>query len=161
MVLTSGTGSTTARKRQVSPKWLIVVLAAVLVVAGGGAALLLTDKVDPRTAQARDAVTAYLDAWSKADYPAMAEHANVPPTRLQSALAPIRSSLEVERATYRPGAVTRKDDTATVPFTADLALKGLGSWGYDGTLQLMRGPDEVWRGGVGSSGRGPGTGLGA
>ena len=34
MVLTSGTGSTTARKRQVSPKWLIVVLAAVLVVAG-------------------------------------------------------------------------------------------------------------------------------
>ena len=56
MVLTSGTQQTTARKRQVSPKWLIVVLVAVLASAGGGAAVLLADKADPRTAQARDAV---------------------------------------------------------------------------------------------------------
>lgn len=145
MVLTSGTGSTTARKRQVSPKWLIVVLVAVLVVVGGGAAALLSHHVDPRSAQARDAVGAYLDAWSKADYAAMAEHADVPPVRLQSVLAPIRSSLKVQKATYKAGKLTRKDNSATVPFTADLALEGLGRWGYDGTLNLLRGADKMWR----------------
>jgi hypothetical protein len=145
MVLTAGTRQKSGQRRPISPKWLIVVLAAVLVVAGGGAAALLSKKADPRTAQARDAANAYLSAWSKADYAGMAAHANVPPARLQSVLAPIRSSLKTEKQTYKAGELTRKDNTATVPFTAALQLAGLGAWGYDGGLQLDRGPDKIWR----------------
>lgn len=145
MVLTSGSQSTTARKRTISPKWLIVLLVAVLVVAGGGAVALLSHHPDTRTSEARDAVHDYLDAWSKADYAGMAAHADVPVTRLQTVLEPIRSSLEVQRADYSPGLLTRTGDTATVPFHAALALRGLGAWSYDGALQLDRGPDKVWR----------------
>ncbi|HSP39772.1 MAG TPA: penicillin-binding transpeptidase domain-containing protein [Frankiaceae bacterium] len=144
MVLTSGEQAKTGLRRPVSAKWLIVVL-AVLLVAGGGAVVLLTQKVDPRTDQARGAVSAYLAAWSRGDYAAMAEHANVPETRLQSVLAPIASSLKAEKSSYTAGQLTRKDDTATAPFTADLALSGLGQWGYDGTQQVVRGQDKVWR----------------
>jgi hypothetical protein len=144
MVLTQGSRLNSGR-RPVSVKWLIVVLAAVLVVVGGGAAALLSKKVDPRSGQARDALSKYLAAWSKADYAGMAEHANVPAARLQSVLAPIRSSLKVEKSDYKPGDLTRKDNTATAPFTSTLQLTGLGEFGYDGLLQLARGADKVWR----------------
>jgi hypothetical protein len=134
-----------AGRRPVSAKWLVVLLVAVVALVGGGTIALLSKKSDSRTAKANDALDAYLSAWSKADYAGMAEHANVPATRLQSVLAPIRASLKVEKQTYKAGALTRQADTATVPFTAALELTGLGAWGYDGTLALDRGPDKVWR----------------
>jgi cell division protein FtsI/penicillin-binding protein 2 len=107
---------------------------------------LLSGKADTRSAAARDAVSSYLSDWSKADYAGMAEHANVPAGRLQAVLAPIHSSLKVQRQTFKAGDLTRRDDTATVPFTASMALAGLGNWGYSGQLQLVRGQDDkVWR----------------
>lgn len=144
MVLTSGTRAGAASRRPVSAKWLVVLLAAVLVVAGGGAVALLAKK-DTRSAEARDAANAYLAAWSRADYAAMAAHANVPEATLRFVLEPIRSNLEVERQRYRAGELVRTDDTATVPFDADLTLAGVGGYRYASDLRLDRGADEVWR----------------
>src|SRR3954468_24376376 len=139
MVLTPTGSRQSSGRRQISAKWLVVALAAVLIVAGGGAYFLLSGKADTKSAAARDATDAYLSAWSKADYVAMAEHANVSPEQLRSTLAPIHDSLKVQTQSYKPGNLTRKHDTATVPFTAALTMAGLGKWGYAGNLQLVRG----------------------
>lgn len=144
MVLTEGSRQKIGR-RQVSAKWLVVVLVAVLAVGGGGAWFLLSDSADPRTGEARDAATAYLTAWSKADYEVMAQHADRPASELRYILEPIRTGLKVEKADYRPGDLTRTGDVADVPYRADLQLAGLGPWGYDNALRLNRGPDKVWR----------------
>jgi hypothetical protein len=144
MVLTEGSRQKTGQ-RQVSAKWLIVVLVAVLAVGGGGAWFLLSDSADPRTAQARDAASSYLSAWSEADYEAMAQHADRPAQELRFILEPMRTALKVEKASYEPGNLVRTENTADVPYRADLQLAGLGPFAYDGGLRLNRGPDKVWR----------------
>jgi hypothetical protein len=144
MAVTSSTQETTAPRKTVSPKWLIVLLVAVLAVAGGGAAVLLAKK-DDATSKARDAAGAYLSGWTNRDYPAMAANADAPDPVLGYVLETTRARLLVEKQSFRPGELVRTGDTARVPYTAAMTLAGVGDFGYQGTLDLRRGPDKVWR----------------
>lgn len=146
------TGAGNGPERSRWGRVVILALIPILIVAGGGTYLLTRqDKPDKRQAEAVSALSAYLTAWSKADYPAMATHADAPAAAIKAVDAPLRSSLVVSRATFTPGVLTRDKtgNAATAPYTARLQLAGLGTWSYTGSLSLSKttskATGDVWR----------------
>jgi hypothetical protein len=130
----------------------ILALIPVLIVAAAGGYLLTRHHTpDRRQQEATTAVSSYLAAWSTANYPAMAVHADVPPTAIAAVDTPMRRSLIVTASSYTPGLVTRDQtgDRATAPYTANLTLSGLGPFTYTGSLTLVKTKDaakqDVWR----------------
>ncbi len=129
----------------------ILALIPVLIVAGAGVYLLThRHKVDHRQQEATAALSAYLGAWSKANYAAMAAQANVPASTIAAVDEPVRRNLLVTSSSYTPGLVTRDQtgNRGTAPYTAHLTLNGLGPLTYDGSLTLVRtkeGKKNVWR----------------
>ncbi|MBW3548917.1 MAG: penicillin-binding protein [Actinobacteria bacterium] len=116
---------------------LIGLLAAVGKVGGVG-------KPPPETLVAAVAEE-YLGAWERQDVPAMRALVADPAPAFEEVTAGVAERLQVRDARFRPGpAVVGDDDTATVPFEADLDLAGLGTWSYRGRLELVLAePDEL------------------
>ncbi len=86
---------------------------------------------------------AYLAAWTAGDLETMAAATADPPPGFALAHQQMQSALQVRDAVYEPGAAEITDDRATVAFTAELTLAGLGMWHYDNTLDMVR-RDGTW-----------------
>jgi hypothetical protein len=64
---------------------------------------------------------------------------------LITAMVDMRDRLDVSKATYTAGALTRTGDTATVPYNAELTLTGLSpAFTYSGVLHLVR-VGDAWK----------------
>jgi Penicillin binding protein transpeptidase domain/NTF2-like N-terminal transpeptidase domain/Penicillin-binding Protein dimerisation domain len=117
--------------------WIIaLVIALVLVAAGGtGAALVLPGlraKPDPVARH-------FLDAWARADYPAMRALVSLPPDDFDEQYQRMRSDLHITKSRFTLGQVsTRGGTSATASFTATFGLRGFGNWSYQGALQLSK-----------------------
>jgi len=87
---------------------------------------------------------AFLDAWTAADGPAMAELVAEGAEGVAAADAELRTSLQVVSAEVADLQVEAEGDEATARFRATLGLQGLGPWTYDGRLALVE-VDGDWR----------------
>ncbi|MFI7694840.1 penicillin-binding transpeptidase domain-containing protein [Nonomuraea sp. NPDC049655] len=114
-------------------------VSAVLVAgaAGGGAYYLLRTKGTPGETAQRFAA-----AWQAGDKAAMT--AELASQQQLTAYDQQRAALGVESATVKLGRVVEGDGRAKVPYTATLALKNIGSWSYDGQLDLVV-ADRMWK----------------
>jgi cell division protein FtsI/penicillin-binding protein 2 len=74
------------------------------------------------TPSAAPTVTAFLAAWDRQAYPAMAALVRRPPADFRAANAAVVSDLDVTASRYRAGAVIRHGSRATVPVTSTLTL---------------------------------------
>ncbi|MEU5869562.1 penicillin-binding transpeptidase domain-containing protein [Nonomuraea sp. NPDC047529] len=114
-------------------------VSAVLVAgaAGGGAYYLLRTKGTPGETAQRFAA-----AWQAGDKTAMTAELATP--QQLTAYDQQRSALGVESATVKLGQVVEGDGRAHVPYSATLALKNIGSWSYDGQIDLVV-ADRAWK----------------
>jgi cell division protein FtsI/penicillin-binding protein 2 len=121
----------------------VLALAVVgLLLAGLGALfVLVAGRGDGPAEEAR----AYLAAWERADYPAMAELVDDPPAGFAGSHRSILEGLHVEHTRLTLGRVDRDGSRATASFEADLALTGLGRWRYEGELEVVRRSGRRWR----------------
>jgi hypothetical protein len=129
----------------------ILALVPVLILAAAGIYLIKRHHgPDRRQQEATAALSAYLTAWSKANYEGMAAHANVPAATIAAVDGPMRRNLVVAASTFTPGLVTRDKagDRGTAPYSASLTLTGFGPFTYDGSLTLLKTKEnkkDVWR----------------
>jgi cell division protein FtsI/penicillin-binding protein 2 len=110
-------------------------LAFAAILAGTGTYILFRTKGSPR-----ETAAAFLSAWEKNDYAAMAGLTVTPAPDLAARLGAIRTGLGITQARFRLGAVRG----ANAPYTADLSLKGVGDWTYAGALTLAE-HDRRWQ----------------
>ncbi|MFI7611665.1 penicillin-binding transpeptidase domain-containing protein [Nonomuraea terrae] len=117
----------------------IASVAAVLVVgaAGGGAYYVLHTRGTPAETAQR-----FATAWQAGDASAMAAVLATP--QQLSAYDQQRKALGVESTQVRLGQVAEGDDRARVPYTATLTLKNLGTWSYQGQIDLVV-ADRTWK----------------
>ena len=69
---------------------------------------------------------------------------NRPPPTFTAAHAQMVSALSVSSLRITPGSLVVAGATAQKPFTVDVAVAGLGTWSYNGTLRLVR-PARRWK----------------
>ena len=120
---------------------VVVVVAALLGAAGGVGAYLYRNAAGSPLPAAR----AYLAAWQRGDYAAMQAMVAAPPADFARRHQRLLDPLRVTRASYTPGEPRQPErGRAEVPFTATLELRGLGTWSYQGRLELVREGRE-WR----------------
>ncbi|MCB9372427.1 MAG: hypothetical protein H6518_06560 [Microthrixaceae bacterium] len=91
-----------------------------------------------------DEADAYLAAWGEGDFATMAAGVAQPPPEFTALHQQMLASLQVREAAYEAGEAEVDGDRATVPFTAELTLGGLGVWRYESALNLVRG-DDGWK----------------
>jgi cell division protein FtsI/penicillin-binding protein 2 len=85
----------------------------------------------------------FLAAWARGDAAGAARLTDAP-APAQAALAAARTALGVDAAQLRLRRVQRDGDDATAGYAAAFTLRGLGTWRYDGRLELRR-RDDAWR----------------
>src|SRR5919108_28401 len=117
---------------------LVAALVVVLLAGAGGAFVLLRPEQPGATARA------WLSAWQRGDHQAMQALLAQPQPGLPAAYQQVERALRMGRATYVPGRATVDGDRATVPFGARAELRGLGTWSWDGRLELTR-SGRHWR----------------
>jgi len=100
------------------------IYAAVKIIGGSGAA------------QPGPAAAAYLAAWSRRDYAAMALLVDRPPANFAGFHQQLADELKLVSQQYQPGPVTSHGATAEAGYTARLVIGGLGTWQFPGTVQL-------------------------
>ena len=110
----------------------LVVLA--LLAGAGAATYALTREDRLPTGQA----AAYLAAWQRFDAPAMAALVASPPPDFEAAITGMHDDLGVTSARFAPGRLRRTGGTVHAPFSADLDLAGLGTWSYQGAVDLRK-----------------------
>jgi cell division protein FtsI/penicillin-binding protein 2 len=121
-------------------RWMIVAVVVVLLLAaGGGAWLVLRPRGEPGTVAA-----AYLDAWSRRDWPAMQALAATAPADFAAQHTRMLEALRVTEASFAAQPARTDGGRAEVPFQARLRLRALGEWSYQGLLRLVR-RDRRWR----------------
>ena len=131
-----------ARPRRPRRRRLFVALGALVVVVAAGVAFVV---LRPHKANPPDPVAAaFLSAWSRQDWPAMAALVDQPPANFTAANQAVLTSLQVSSAAYQPGPVVRHGSNAQAAYTARLNLKGLGAWDHSGTVP-MRLINGQWR----------------
>jgi len=119
---------------------LVVAVALLLGAAGAGAWwFVLRPRGSPEPVAA-----AYLDAWRRADWPAMQRLVAAPPADFTAQHTRMLDDLKVRGRAFALGSVRRDGDRAEAPFTARLNLRGLGEWSYQGTLRLARRDRRTW-----------------
>ena len=97
----------------------------------------------PRPAELVAAVAdGYLGAWERGDLAAMREMVVAPPPEFDDVHQAVAERLHVDAARFLAGSPEVSGATATVPFVASLDLAGLGTWDYDGRLDLVLGVHE-------------------
>ena len=82
---------------------------------------------------------AYLTAWANGDVAAMSALVTDPPADFTTVQQQFRTGLQVVTAEVSAVDVATSGDTGTASFRAELGLQGIGTWGYDGALDLRRG----------------------
>ena len=114
-------------------------LVAPLVVSGGRPA----PAPAPSPAVAVAAVAeGYLGAWGRGDLTAMTLLLAATPPEFGTYHEQIAERLHIDAARFRAGPPQVSGEAAVVPFEADLDLVGLGTWTYDGRLELVLGVPE-------------------
>jgi cell division protein FtsI/penicillin-binding protein 2 len=115
------------------------VVAVVLALAAGAGAFVLLRK-DPPSVAAK----AWLAAWQRADYAGMQGLLDQPRADLATVYGTATKGLGTTGAAYTLGPVSETDGRASAAFTADLKLRGVGDWRYQGRLDLVQ-RDREWR----------------
>jgi hypothetical protein len=123
-------------RRRRWPKRLLIVV-VILAVAGGaaGAAVALRRKPAP-IAPPTTVAQPYLTAWAHRRWPLMVPYLDQPPPDFETVNDRLFSGLDLTAASFVPGPVIVLKRAAFVPFTANLALSGLGIWTYQGDLPM-------------------------
>jgi cell division protein FtsI/penicillin-binding protein 2 len=114
---------------------VLVLIVVVVLVAAGFAVITLTRSP---AASASPAAEAYLAAWSRSDFAAMALMVEHPPPDFVAIHQKMVDDLAITTWQYKLGAVTTHGSTATAAYTAHIVLAGLGSWDHPGTVHLAR-----------------------
>lgn len=97
----------------------------------------------PSPAGAVSAVAeSYLEAWSQGDLTAMSMLLSATPPDFDTIHELIAEQLRLDDARFQAGAPLVSGDAAVVPFEASLDLAGLGTWSYQGQLDLVLGVVE-------------------
>lgn len=92
----------------------------------------------PRPAEQVAAVAdGYLEAWEGGDLDAMRQLVASPPASFDAVHLVVAQGLSVDDVRLRPGVPHVRGTVASVPFTASMDLAGLGTWSYDGRLDLV------------------------
>lgn len=81
----------------------------------------------------------YLGAWSRGDLTSMTLLLSATPPDFDTLHEQIAEQLHVEAARFLPGPPQVSGEGAVVPFEANLDLAGLGTWTYQGRLELVLG----------------------
>jgi cell division protein FtsI/penicillin-binding protein 2 len=124
-------------------KLLALVLTVVLLLAAAGAGawwLVLRPRGDPAPVAA-----AYLDAWERGDWAGMQRLVAAPPADFADQHRRVLAALGVRATVLTPTQVRQDGDRADAAFTAQLDLRGLGRWAYQGSLRLVRRDRRTWR----------------
>lgn len=118
---------------------------AVLLVTGGGGAVALDRVQERRLAQdradAHDAASGWLAAWETADWPAV-DRLTAAADAPADALRRTDERLEVSSKSLVPGALDAAG--TTVPYTATMALAGMGTFRWSSRLRVVEQRGE-WR----------------
>jgi cell division protein FtsI/penicillin-binding protein 2 len=93
---------------------------------------------------AQQVALAYLQRWQAQDWKGMQALVDRPPPTFTAVHAQMVNDLSVSNLRITPGNLVVSGGTAQKPFTVDVALKGLGTWSYNGTLHLVR-PARRWK----------------
>ena len=121
-------------------KYLIVLAAAVALAVGGAVMYLRSRPLNT----AQQVAVAYLQRWQAQDWKGMKVLVDRPPPTFTAVHAQMVNDLSVSNLRITPGNLAVTGATAQKPFTVDVALKGLGTWSYNGTLHLVR-PGRRWK----------------
>lgn len=116
------------------------VAAALALVLGIGAFLIVRGGGDGPEATVR----AYLGLWERGAWLDMRALVETPPADFQQAHEAMTRELRVQGRRLAPGRLQRRGDIATAPFTARLELEGLGTWAYEGALDVAK-RDGDWK----------------
>jgi hypothetical protein len=93
---------------------------------------------------ATETAEAYLDAWAAGDVEAMAALVAEPDEGFTTAQQQFRTALQVATADVSAVEVEASGGEGTARYTVQLGLQGVGTWSYDGDLDL-REVDGDWR----------------
>lgn len=121
-------------------KFLIVLAAAVALAVAGVVMYLRSRPLNT----AQQVAVAYLERWQAQDWKGMQVLVDRPPPAFTAVHAQMVNDLSVSNLRITPGNLAVSGATAQKPFTVDVALKGLGTWSYNGTLHLVR-PARRWK----------------
>ena len=115
------------------------------VVSAGSAAVMLALLLQSCSSSPGPSATiaAYLSAWARRDYSAMAALVVRPPRDFVTFNRQVADDLDLERATYGAGTATTNGSDATTPVTAHLVLVPFGALAVHATLHLS--DAGVWR----------------
>jgi hypothetical protein len=120
---------------------LVVVSVLVLALAAGGAGYLLLRTVG----SPQQTAATYLQAWQKADYPAMGKvSVGAPPGGLAAPLQQAAAQLGMRHIHLVLGQVTSNGGTASARFTASAYLASGHVWTYRGQLALVKRDRHWW-----------------
>ncbi len=104
------------------------------------AAMLLTGLVSACSSspQPQDTANAYFAAWAKQDWAGMQKLVASPPADFAAVNQAAFTDLSVHQASFTPGTVSTSGSSASMPFTAQLALTGLGTITLKPTMHLVQ-----------------------
>lgn len=119
---------------------LLIFVLVFAVAAGAGTWVVLREREPPVP---RSEVGAYLEAWTRSEFQAMAALVAGPPAEFVADHERMLDDLRVKSASFTMKAVSRDGHRARATFAARLQLDGLGEWAYDGRLALVR-RDDRW-----------------
>ncbi len=104
------------------------------------AAMLVTGVLSACSSSPQPQTTsdAYFAAWAKQDWAAMQQLVSQPPADFTAVNQAAFTNLGVHQASFAPGTMVTTGSTATEPFTARLALSGVGTITIRSTLHLAQ-----------------------
>ncbi len=126
----------------------LTAVAVVAAVAAGGAYAAGLGPFENDTGPDPEAVSearAFLADWAAGRLPDAAAR-TTGPDRAEQILGSFASGLDIEKPELTAGKPQEGDDgTLTVPFTARMPVKGLGTWTYTSKLPLREQDDGTWK----------------
>ncbi len=126
----------------------LTAVAVVAAVAAGGAYAAGLGPFENDTGPDPEAVSearAFLADWAAGRLPDAAAR-TTGPDRAEQILGSFTSGLDIEKPRLTAGKPQEGDDgTLTVPFTARMPVKGLGTWTYTSELPLREQDDGTWK----------------
>src|ERR1700760_4867375 len=88
--------------------------------------------------QPQDTANAYFAAWAKQDWAGMQKLVASPPADFAAVNQAAFTDLSVHQASFTPGTVSTSGSSASMPFTAQLTLTGLGAVTLRPTMHLVQ-----------------------
>ncbi|MGH9127118.1 MAG: penicillin-binding transpeptidase domain-containing protein [Acidimicrobiales bacterium] len=131
----SAPGSRVALPRT-STALVVIVGVIVLAVAAGAVGFVILTRPKPKPAT--PLAEAYLAAWSRKDFAAMAAMVDFPPADFVAVHQSVLANLGLSSWQLQLGKVTTSGNTAVAKFTERLNLGGLGTWSVQNGLHLAR-----------------------